>query len=1054
MNFAECFFILNIIKKGFDNLKLKDWLNVRTASFIFWLVISIIMIITMPNLDTLVREKGQVEMPDYVQSTIAKNILTEMETDGKENYQFIAVFNSSEKFTDEQKREIDELIEVLREKEEELGITNILAYNESEETEKQLVSEDGTTILTQIAVDKSVGTVEEVAEQLRAIVKTETVDTYFTGTDLVLDDFSKSSQEGIKKTEIIAVIFILIVLVLVFRSPVVPLVSLITVGVSYIVSLGIVAQLVEHFDFPFSNFTQMFLIVILFGIGTDYNILLYTRFKEEVSKGGHILKAITETYRTAGKTVVYSGIAVFIGFMALYLAEFKLYQATSAVAISVAVLLLVLITLNPFFMAVLGFKMFWPIKKVNGHRENKLWEALSKFSFFRPISAIAIIAVICIPFIYLNSGELNYNDLVEINDKYESKQAIQVIEEHFPAGFSAPTNLVIQSDESLATQKALQDIDKLAEAISKVEGVSEVYSVTRPAGEKIKELYVQDQTNTLTDGLGTAQDGITEIHDGLFEAENELGKVDKDQFNSIQQLIDGMTEMERGAGQLGDALRLVSQGFEDGAVGAQQLSDGLSSLKENISQLYEGATVLQSGYGQLENAFNSFSNTFTMISQAVEQSYQSFSAIEQSLMATVSTNPELNADENMMVAISIAGQGKEQSKALLEQLQSITPQYNQAVQSLQEANASMSQITSGLEMMETGVTQLQSGASNLAGGLQSGAEGTSTIQANMTQLQSGLGAVNEGHKQLQQGLTALQDKMNLLQSGLAQSTEGLSLVNDGLVEAQDYLSELTNTSDELFYIPQEVLDGEEFEKSLDMYMSEDRQTTKMMIILDVNPYTKEAMSIIKEVDAQVKATAKGLSLHDATIALGGKSAQNVDLETVSTGDFARTIAIMLVGIALVLLVITRSFWQTVVIIGSLILAYFTALGISELISEYVLGQSIFSWNVPFFSFIMIITLGVDYSIFLMMRYLENQEKGYEAIIDAAKQIGGVVLSAAIILGGTFAALLPSGIVTLMQVATIVVVGLVLLSLIMLPALLPAIMGFTNKMKLLLERKKA
>ena len=57
---------------------------------------------------------------------------------------------------------------------------------------------------------------------------------------------------------------------------------------------------------------------------------------------------------------------------------------------------------------------------------------------------------------------------------------------------------------------------------------------------------------------------------------------------------------------------------------------------------------------------------------------------------------------------------------------------------------------------------------------------------------------------------------------------------------------------------------------------------------------------------------------------------------------------------------------------------------------------------------MIITLGVDYSIFLMMRYNEVEDKGSEGIIDAAKHMGGVVLSAALILGGTFAALIPSG----------------------------------------------
>lgn len=102
---------------------------------------------------------------------------------------------------------------------------------------------------------------------------------------------------------------------------------------------------------------------------------------------------------------------------------------------------------------------------------------------------------------------------------------------------------------------------------------------------------------------------------------------------------------------------------------------------------------------------------------------------------------------------------------------------------------------------------------------------------------------------------------------------------------------------------------------------------------------------------------------------------------------------------------------------------------------------------------MIITLGVDYSIFLMMRYNEVEDKGSEGIIDAAKHMGGVVLSAALILGGTFAALIPSGIVTLMQVAILVLVGLVLLSFITLPVFLPAVLGLPKKLKNLVSKKK-
>ncbi|TSI08272.1 MMPL family transporter [Lysinibacillus sp. BW-2-10] len=1035
---------------------LKNWLNVRTASFVIWVIISVLMIVTMPNLDTLVREKGQTEIPSYTQSQIASKLLTEMEGEGAPTYQFIAVFSSGseEPLNDKQQDEIDEAIQTLRDQSKKLGITDILAYSDSEETKKQLMSEDGTTILTQIAVDESEGTVEEVAQQLRAATEVQSVDSYYTGTDIVLDDFAKSSQEGIKKTEVIAIIFILIVLVLVFRSPVVPLISLITVGVSYIVSLGIVTQLVDRFDFPFSNFTQVFLIVILFGVGTDYNILLYTRFKEELGKGGHILKAITETYRTAGRTVIYSGIAVFIGFVALYLAEFKLYQATSAVAIGVAVLLVVLITLNPFFMAVFGIKMFWPVKTINGHSENKLWQFLSKQSFFRPIIALVIIAVICAPFILKYSGQLNYDDLIEISDEYESKQAITVIEEHFPPGFSSPTNLVIQADSSLATQTTLQDIDKLVDVISKVDGVSEVYSVTRPSGEKIQELYTKDQSKTLNSGIDSAQEGLGTINSGLSEAESELGKVDQNGLDSVQQLIDGTATMKDGVGQLINALNEVGKGFENGASGARDIENGLDTVQQSLNDLHVGATNLQTAYATLETGFSSFTEVFNTVSSAISGASQGYVAIEQSMNALIASKPELASDENVQTALGTAKKVQGDLQVLATKLkEEIIPQYNVAVSSFKEANIALSSIASGLQKVESGVGELKVGANTLETGLDSGATGVNQISTKTTELETGLSTVNEGQEQLQNGLAGLQEKMGALQEGLAASTDGLTEISDGLLEAQDYLGGVSNSDSNVFYIPQEVLEGEEFEQSLDMYMSPDHQTTKLMIILDVNPYSKEAMTIIEEIDEQIKATAKSLSFSDAEIALGGKSAANVDLQQISSGDFTRTIVIMMIGIAVVLLIITRSVSQTSIVIISLILTYYTSLGLTELISEYVLGQSILSWNVPFFSFIMIVALGVDYSIFLIMRYQELEGQGSVAIIEAAKHIGGVVLSAALILGGTFAALIPSGIVTLMQVAIFVLIGVVLLSFIMLPVFTPAVMGLSDKIKNLVSKNK-
>ena len=146
-------------------------------------------------------------------------------------------------------------------------------------------------------------------------------DHYLTSEGLINEDTIVSSEEGLKKTEYITVVFILLILFVVFRSFVAPFVPLLTVGLSYIVSQSVVSFLVDQFNFPISTFTQIFMVAVMFGIGTDYCILLISRFKEELTTSEDTKTAIIETYRKAGGTVIYSGLAVFVGFAAIGLSN-------------------------------------------------------------------------------------------------------------------------------------------------------------------------------------------------------------------------------------------------------------------------------------------------------------------------------------------------------------------------------------------------------------------------------------------------------------------------------------------------------------------------------------------------------------------------------------------------------------------------------------------------------------------------------------------------------------------------------------------------------------
>lgn len=157
---------------------------------------------------------------------------------------------------------------------------------------------------------------------------------------------------------------------------------------------------------------------------------------------------------------------------------------------------------------------------------------------------------------------------------------------------------------------------------------------------------------------------------------------------------------------------------------------------------------------------------------------------------------------------------------------------------------------------------------------------------------------------------------------------------------------------------------------------------------------------------------------------------------------------MVIGIGLALILITRSLLQPVYILGTLVSAYMAALSLTHLMTRAFLGRPMLTWNTPFFSFIMLLALGVDYSIFLVMRYRNIDQTKYlptERIVRAAKKIGTVVISAAIILSGTFAALIPSGIPTLIEVAMTVICGLIIL-VIVIPLVVPSTIHLTYPIK--------
>ena len=1185
---------------------MQKFLKNHVFSLIAWVLILIISIFALPNIKELTNAHSDITLPSNVQSNVAQSIKNNWGAKKKNTYEVALVFNKKHgKLTEADKAAINNTLDKFTNDKHKYGIKDSLLPDSNIATRKKLQSKDDTTWVAQFNIAKSHGTIEEVYNQMNRDAKTQGLRTYVTGADILQHDFSASIQQGIKKTEAITVVFIFIVLVIVFKSPIVPLISLLTVGVSFLTSFSIVTNLVEHANFPFSNFTQVFMVIVLFGIGTDYNILLYDKFKENLGKGMDKYEALHDALFKAGKTILYSGSSILIGFTALSLAKFSVYQSAVGVAVGVAVLLVVLLTLNPFFMAVLGKKMFWPVKKFTGESDDKLWHGISASTLKHPIIYLIVLAVVVVPFMLMYSGHLNYDDTDEIADSVPSKQGLLVVQKHFSEGMAEPSYLYIKSKHRLDNEENLKLIDQLTKQLQNSKDVSFATSVTQPYGEPIDMLYVNNQLNTVNDGVDQARSGLGKLSKGSNKVANGANslKDGADQLqdgtsrlqSGAQQLVGGTSRLQNGAQQLQSGAVRLQNGSNQLVSGATRLETGAGRLASGTHALQSGASSLQSGANKLQNGANSLqagtktlqNGTQQMANQLQQLSTQLSNQLsgsnKQQLAALQTALPQINsgiqqlnqavggidvaqikglteqlnglqskageaqaqakkaAETASNAAVSAAVQNikeqlaKQNVKATIDQsavtaaatqaasnavgsqggsasagidpntLSSLTSSLQQlstlqaqvaklaqaSSQALPGAATALNQLSSGLSQVQSaasagvaganklnsgaaalnsgagrlstglgslasgagrlnaGVGQLNSGAGQLQSGLGTLANGAGTLNTGLGTLANGAGQLNSGVGQLASQAPALISGIGQLNSGAGQLsmgagklaakvpelTTGIDTVNSGLGQGETYLKGLgSSAAADTFYIPKEFLKNEMFKKSMDVYLSPDKKSAQIIVVFDSNPSATEATNESQELSAMAKKTFQGTALKNATVAMGGQSSKIKDTKTVASGDFLRTAAIMLIGIGIALMFVTHSLLQPVYILGTLLIAYLCSLSINQWIVKAVLGRDMLSWNTPFFSFIMLIALGVDYSIFLMTRYRELETEGYTTpssrILKACAIIGTVVVSAAIILGGTFAALIPSGIPTLIEVALTVDVGLLILVFIM------------------------
>jgi putative drug exporter of the RND superfamily len=251
-------------------------------------------------------------------------------------------------------------------------------------------------------------------------------------------------------------------------------------------------------------------------------------------------------------------------------------------------------------------------------------------------------------------------------------------------------------------------------------------------------------------------------------------------------------------------------------------------------------------------------------------------------------------------------------------------------------------------------------------------------------------------------------------------------------------------NDDSFYLPPDVFDNEDFKKVLDVFVSPDGKSARMLITQRGDPATPEGIARVEPLRTAAEEALKGTPLESAKIYLTGSSAMAKDQVDGSTYDLLIAGVAALCLIFIIMLIMIRSLVAALVIVGTVALSLGAAFGLSVLIWQHILGIQL-NWLVLAISLIILLAVGSDYNLLLVSRMKEEIKAGINTgIIRAMAGSGKVVTAAGLVFASTMMSMLASDVRTIGQVGSTIGIGLLFDTLIVRAFMTPSIAALLGR----------
>jgi RND superfamily putative drug exporter len=310
----------------------------------------------------------------------------------------------------------------------------------------------------------------------------------------------------------VTVSLVLILLLLIYRSPVVAFVPLVVVGIAYTIVAAAVYGLVEGGAFDVNGQTTGILIVLMFGAGTDYCLLIVARYREELRRYEDKHEAMAHATERTAPAILSAGGTVFAAMLVLTLADLKSTQSMGPVlAIGIAVTLLAGLTLLPAVLAALGRRAFWPSVPRFGSEQAQplgIWRRVGHLVHDHAALAMTVSLLVLALGAFGNLTDRGSLDFGEgFRNDPDSVRGQEVIDTELSAGQVAVSNVIVDNEPA-----------QIEAALTALEGADEVESAQLVSVSDDGELARIDVTLANDPFSDAASDSIPVLRDVVDES--------------------------------------------------------------------------------------------------------------------------------------------------------------------------------------------------------------------------------------------------------------------------------------------------------------------------------------------------------------------------------------------------------------------------------------------------------------------------------------------------------------------------------------------------------